>query len=91
MSSREEDGEESVLQATTRITLGLLAHRIGQLSEQVRDVDVRLARSVKCHAPQLLDEVGVGPDTAVALLITVRDKPERLDSEASHACRGCDA
>ena len=84
VSSREEDGEESVLQAT-RITLGLLAHRIGQLSEQIRDVDVRLARLVKCHAPQLLDVVGIGPDTAVTLLITVGDNPERLDSEASFA------
>ncbi|MDT9698196.1 transposase [Streptomyces sp. P17] len=83
-SSQEEGGEESVLQAT-RVTLGLLAHRIGQLSEQIREVDVRLARLVKCHAPQLLDVVGVGPDTAVALLITVEDNPERLDSEASFA------
>ncbi|WP_457756354.1 IS110 family transposase [Streptomyces mirabilis] len=52
VSSLEEVGEESVLQAT-RITLGLL--------------------------------VGIGPDTAVALLITVGDNPERLDSEASFA------
>ncbi|WP_323137083.1 IS110 family transposase [Streptomyces sp. NBC_01764] len=81
---REEVGEESVLQAT-RITLGLLAHRIGQLSEQIRDVDARPARLVECHAPQLLDVVGIGPDTAVALLITVGDNPERLDSEASFA------
>ncbi|WP_405621106.1 transposase [Streptomyces sp. NBC_00076] len=84
VSGREDVGEESVLQAT-RITLGLLAHRIGQLSEQIRDVDARLARLVKCHAPQLLDVVGIGPDTAVALLITVGDNPERLDSEASFA------
>ena len=73
-----------MLQAT-RITLGLLAHRIGRLSEQIRNVDARLARLVKSHAPQLLDVVGIGPDTAVALLITVGDNPERLDSEASFA------
>ncbi|MFD9509467.1 transposase [Streptomyces mirabilis] len=84
VSSLEEVGEESVLQAT-RITLGLLAHRIGQLSEQIRDVDACLARLVDCHAPQLLEVVGIGPDTAVALLITVGDNPERLDSEASFA------
>ncbi|MEU3445340.1 IS110 family transposase [Streptomyces griseoincarnatus] len=81
---REEVGAEPVVQAT-RITLGLLAHRIGQLSEEIRDVEARLARLVKCHAPQLLDVVGIGPDTAVALLITVGDNPERLDSEASFA------
>ncbi|MFF4465129.1 IS110 family transposase [Streptomyces mirabilis] len=83
-SSCEEAGEESVLQAT-RITLSWLAHRIGQLSEQIRDVETRLARLVECHAPQLLDVVGIGPDTAVTLLITVGDNPERLDSEASFA------
>ncbi|MFE9493342.1 transposase [Streptomyces collinus] len=69
----------------TRMTLGLPAHRIGQLSEEIRDVEARLTRLVKCHAPQLLDVVGIGPDTAVALLITVGDNPERLDSEASFA------
>jgi transposase len=83
-SSYEWAGEESVLQAT-RITLGLLAQRIGQLSEQIREVDTRLARLVKGHAPQLLEAVGIGPDTAVALLIAVGDNPERLRSEASFA------
>ncbi|WP_405591454.1 IS110 family transposase [Streptomyces sp. NBC_01092] len=84
LSSHAEAGEESVLQAT-RITLGLLAGRIGQLSEQIRELDARLARLVDSHAPQLLDVVGIGPDTAVTLLITVGDNPERLDSEASFA------
>ncbi|MFH8791638.1 transposase [Streptomyces sp. NPDC017941] len=83
-SSRENTGGELVLQAT-RITLGLLAHRISQLSEQIREVDARLARLVESHAPQLLDVVGIGPDTAVTLLITVGDNPGRLDSEASFA------
>ncbi|SFG98720.1 Transposase [Streptomyces mirabilis] len=83
-NSHDEVGDEAVLQAT-RITLGLLACRIGQLSEQIRDVDARLARLVECHAPQLLDVVGIGPDTAIALLITVGDNPERLDSEAAFA------
>ncbi|WP_371129459.1 transposase [Streptomyces sp. TLI_105] len=84
VSSHEEGGEESVPQAT-RITLRLLAHRIGRLSEQIRDVDARLARLVERHAPQLLDVVGIGPDTAVTLLITMGDNPERLGSEASFA------
>nr|WP_246430570.1 transposase [Streptomyces rectiverticillatus] len=83
-SSCEDTGEESVLQAT-RITLGWLARSVGQLSEQIRDVETRLARLVEWHAPQLLDVVGIGLDTAVTLLITVGDNPERLDSEASFA------
>ncbi|GHE15555.1 hypothetical protein [Streptomyces alanosinicus] len=84
MSGHEKVGDEAVLQAT-RITLGLLAHRIGRLSEQIRNVDARPTRLVKCHAPRLLDVVGIGSDTAVALLITVGDNPERLDGEASFA------
>ncbi|MFD3628182.1 transposase [Streptomyces sp. NPDC058698] len=84
VSSRERDGEESVVQAT-RITLGLLAHRIGRLSEEIRDVEARLTRLVECHAPQLLELVGIGPDTAVTLLVTVGDNPERLGSEESFA------
>ncbi|WP_308433496.1 transposase [Streptomyces alanosinicus] len=35
--------------------------------------------------PALLDVVGIGPDTAVALPITVGDNRERLNSEASFA------
>ncbi|MDX3242176.1 IS110 family transposase [Streptomyces sp. ME18-1-4] len=80
----EEASAESVVQAT-RITLGLLAHRIGQFSEEIRDVEARLTRLVEGHAPQLLDVVGIGPGTAVTLLIAVGDNPERLDSEASFA------
>ncbi|MET8454757.1 transposase, partial [Streptomyces sp. NPDC005209] len=37
------------------------------------------------RAPQLLEVVGIGPDTAATLLITVGDNPERLGSEASFA------
>jgi transposase len=48
-------------------------------------LDNRLARLVECHAPQLLAVVGIGPDTAVTLLVTVGDNPERMGSEASFA------
>ncbi|MFI2758374.1 transposase [Streptomyces echinatus] len=43
----------------------------------------RLTRLVERHAPQLLEVVGIGPDTAVTLLITVG--PESLGSGASFA------
>lgn len=83
-SKSDGDGEEAVLQAT-RDTLCLLAQRIGQLTEQIEDLEDRLVRLVERHAPQLLAVVGIGPDTAVTLLITVGDNPERLGSEASFA------
>ncbi|MFE0188109.1 transposase [Streptomyces sp. NPDC058989] len=80
----DENDAETVLQAT-RIMLSLLPRWIGQLTEQVRDLDNRLSRLVECHAPQLLAVVGIGPDTAVTLLVTVGDNPERMGSEASFA------
>ncbi|AJT69738.1 hypothetical protein T261_8142 [Streptomyces lydicus] len=79
-----EGGEDAVLQAT-RITLCLLAQRIGQLTEQVQDLERRLALLAERHAPQLLTVMGIGPDTAATLLLTMGDNPERLHSEASFA------
>lgn len=61
------------------------AHRIGQLTEQIQHLEGRLARLVERHAPQLPAVVGIGPDTAVTLLITVGDNPERPGNEASFA------
>ncbi|MFF5016643.1 transposase [Streptomyces sp. NPDC001165] len=50
-----------------------------------RWLEGRLTRLVERHAPQLLEVVGIGPDTAVTLLITIGDNPQRLGSEASFA------
>lgn len=79
-----EADEGAVLHAT-HVTLGLLARRIRQLSDEVRELEGRLTRLVERHAPQLLEVVGIGPDTAVTLLITIGDNPERLGTEASCA------
>ncbi|WP_317623394.1 IS110 family transposase [Streptomyces noursei] len=81
---QHDGGGEAVLQAT-RTTLSLLAQRIGQLTEQIQDLERRLAHLAERHTPQLLTVVGIGPDTAVTLLITMGDNPERLASEASFA------
>ncbi|WP_455568638.1 IS110 family transposase, partial [Streptomyces inhibens] len=48
-SRNEEGDEEAVLQAT-RITLCLLAHRIGQLAEQIQELERRLALLAERHA-----------------------------------------
>ncbi|MGY5079216.1 hypothetical protein ACWIGX_19330 [Streptomyces nigrescens] len=73
------DGGGAAVQGT-RITMCLLAQRIEQLTGQIRDLEHRLARLVKCHSPPM----GIGPDSAVTLLITMGDNPERLGSEASY-------
>ncbi|MFG2368519.1 hypothetical protein ACGFY3_44070 [Streptomyces mirabilis] len=48
-SKHDEDGEKAVLRAT-RITLGLLSQRIGQLTEQIQGLEGRLARPAERHA-----------------------------------------
>ncbi|MER6270339.1 IS110 family transposase [Streptomyces sp900105755] len=82
-----EDGgaDENAVTEATRITLSLLARRIEQLTAQIDELNQRLTRLVERHAPQLLVPVGIGPDSAVTLLITMGDNPERLNTEASFA------
>ncbi|MEU8916218.1 hypothetical protein [Streptomyces nigrescens] len=72
LADTDEDGGggDAVLQAT-RITLCLLARRIEQLTGQIQDLERRLALLVEHHSPHLLAPVGLGPDTAVTLLITM--------------------
>ncbi|MEU0212406.1 transposase [Streptomyces canus] len=62
-----------------------MARRIQQLTAEVKELTHRVTKAVRrCH-PQLLDIIGVGPDSAAALLLAAGDNPERLASEASFA------
>ncbi|WP_244942231.1 transposase [Streptomyces coelicoflavus] len=79
-----DGGGDAVTQAT-HMTLRMLAERIEQLTGQINELNQRLTRLVEHHAPQLLVPVGIGPDSAVTLLITMGDNPERLNTEASFA------
>ncbi|MFB9735230.1 transposase [Streptomyces thermocoprophilus] len=67
------------------MTLRMLAERIEQLTGQINELNQRLTRLVERNAPQLLVPVGIGPDSAATLLITMGDNPERLNTEASFA------
>ncbi|WP_239764874.1 transposase [Streptomyces sp. CL12-4] len=69
----------------TRITLSMLGQRIEHLTGQIDDLNQRLTRLLETHAPQLLAPVGIGPDSAVTLLITMGDNPERVHTDASFA------
>jgi transposase len=66
-------------------TLRLLARRIHQLTAEAGDLQQRMTRVITAHAPQLLDQLGVGPDNAAALLIAAGDNPDRLTSDAAFA------
>ncbi|SEP48337.1 Transposase [Amycolatopsis saalfeldensis] len=66
-------------------TLRLLAHRIRELTGEIRDLEHRITDAVAAHTPALLERPGIGPDSAAALLVTAGDNPDRLHSEASFA------
>jgi transposase len=66
-------------------TVRLLARRIITLSAEITDLDQRITDAVNTCNPTLLDQQGVGPDTAATLLMTAGDNPHRLTGEASFA------
>ncbi|MET9520255.1 transposase [Streptomyces sp. NPDC002994] len=81
-SKHDEGDEETVLQATAP-RCACPPHRAAHRADQGRGTPLDPARGTP--RPQLLAAVGIGPDTAATLLITMRDNPERLGSEASFA------
>ncbi|MGV9386474.1 IS110 family transposase [Nonomuraea sp. NPDC003707] len=80
---RPEDHSGTV--AASMHTLRLLAHRIQHLNGEIRDLERRITDAIKVVAPDLLEEIGVGADSAAILLIAAGDNPGRLRDEASFA------
>jgi len=80
----ETQAPHDVTSAAT-YTLRLLARRILELGNEIRDLERRITDAIAGHAPELLERRGVGPDSAAAMLITAGDNPDRLHSEASFA------
>lgn len=70
--------------ATTQV-LRTLAHRIQTLEQEIRSHQQQLTALITDCAPKLLEQHGIGPDTAAALLITAGDNPDRLTGEAAFA------
>ncbi|MFF0164184.1 IS110 family transposase [Streptomyces sp. NPDC005263] len=79
------DTEVASPAGTARHVLKLLAHRIQHLTEEIDDLNKRIAEGVEASVPGLLDVRGVGPDSAATLLVAAGDNPERLANEASFA------
>ncbi|MFF7183451.1 transposase [Streptomyces sp. NPDC008121] len=63
----------------------LLARRVQSLSLEIKELTKRTTKAVRASRPQLLELVGVGPDSAAVLLIAAGDNPDRLTDEASFA------
>jgi transposase len=66
-------------------TLSLLARRVKSLDVEIKDLVARITVLVKSVAPALLDEYGVGADSAVVLPVTAGDNPDRLSSQSAFA------
>jgi transposase len=62
-----------------------LARRCQALALEIAEADQDLQSLLRQTAPRLLEQVGVGPETAGQLLVTAGDNPERLRSDASFA------
>jgi len=66
-------------------TLQILARRVLTLKAEAYELEKRIRTQIRAQAPALLERVGVGPDSAAALLITAGDNPDRVQAEASYA------
>ena len=71
--------------AAARYALRSLARRCRQLGNEIHDLEAQLERLTRTTAPALVDGFGIGPDTAVTLLIAAGSNPDRLHSEAAFA------
>jgi len=80
-----DTGEGNPAADTADFTLRLLAQRVVQLRHKATKLERRMTIAIRATAPSLLEQFGIRPDSAAALLITAGDNPERLGSEASFA------
>ena len=68
-----------------KYALRSLALRYSQLTKEIESLNKELEQLTKAFAPKLMESLGVGSDTAAALLVTAGSNPERLKSEAAFA------
>lgn len=69
----------------TRIALKSLARRYLELHDEIADLEVPMHALVDELAANLLARTGIGYESAIQLLITAGDNPDRLVSEAPFA------
>jgi transposase len=80
---RPGDGDDIV--AVTKFALRHLAIRILELTNETTEITKRRRRLLAQCAPALMAIIGVGPDTATALMLAAGDNPDRLGSPAAFA------
>ena len=82
---RFRPADPTTLTGATKLALREVAARIQFLEGQLDRLDAVLDPLVTRTCPELIARLGVGPDTAGALLVAAGDNPERLLSESSFA------
>jgi transposase len=78
-------GQRRDVTSLTKLSLRTLARRAISLREEIDEIDTILTQLVHETAPALVTHVGVGVETASALLVAAGDDPERLRSERTFA------
>jgi transposase len=78
-------GGRSDVGSATRLGLRTLARRVLELDSEVAALDEVLGPLVAATAPELVAQVGVGTDTAGALLVAAGENTSRLRNERSFA------
>lgn len=68
-----------------RHSLRSLARRWQHLDTEAKQLSTMLEQLVTGMAPQLVEQFGIGVDTAAEILIVAGDNPERIRSEAAFA------
>jgi transposase len=71
--------------SANRLALKTLARRAIALAEEIRTLDELLAPLVAQTAPEMVERVGVGTDTAGALLVAAGENSSRIHNERSFA------
>jgi transposase len=77
--------DADVVDRSVWFTLRLLAQRVIALKTEAYELHIRIRSLVDRHVPELLEQNGVGPDSAAALLIAAGDNPGRIQNEAGFA------
>lgn len=84
-ASAYRPGTRRDVTSLTKLSLRTLARRALALEAEIADIDAILKELVHDTAPELVARVGIGVDSATALLVAAGDNPGRLRNEATFA------
>jgi transposase len=84
-ASAYRPGSRRDVASLTKLSLRTLARRALALEAEIAEIDVIIKELVHDTAPELVARVGIGVDSASALLVAAGDNPGRLRNEATFA------